>query len=116
MSTAAGSVEPDFAQSANPYEDKIVWRLNSTLKPTHLKVFNDSHKHAHHAPMANVASKETHFRLEIVSDAFEGKRLPMRHRMIYQMLGPEMQAEGGIHALQLLTMTPSEWETRQGSK
>jgi stress-induced morphogen len=31
-----------------------------------------------------------------------------RHRMVYCLLGDEMAQEGGIHALQLKTLTPDE--------
>ncbi|KAK9350168.1 bola protein [Lipomyces doorenjongii] len=119
MSTEAFTApekDPDFGDSETPYEDKIRWVLTQNLKPTYLKIHNDSHKHAHHAPMRDIVSRETHFRLEIVSEAFEGKRLPMRHRLIYQMFSKEMNAEGGIHAMQLLTLTPKEWEERQDKK
>ncbi|KAK9374100.1 bola-like protein-domain-containing protein [Lipomyces chichibuensis] len=119
MSTEASTapeIVPDFGDSKTPYEDKIRWALTQNLKPTYLKIHNDSHKHAHHAPMRDSVSKETHFRLEIVSEAFEGKRLPMRHRLIYQMFSNEMNVEGGIHAMQLLTLTPKEWEVRQSKK
>ncbi|KAK9457176.1 bola-like protein-domain-containing protein [Dipodascopsis uninucleata] len=104
--------EPDFNKSDTPYEDRIRWLITEHLKPTRLTIFNDSHKHAHHAPMRDSVSKETHFRLEIVSHAFEGKRLPMRHRQIYQLLSKELNAEGGVHALQLRTLTPKEEEDR----
>ena len=40
---------------------------------------------------------------------------PARHRMIYALLHDEMAQEGGIHALQLRTLTPDE-ETRQQKK
>ncbi|KAK9364750.1 bola-like protein-domain-containing protein [Lipomyces kononenkoae] len=114
--SAARDTVPDLGSSETPYEDKIRWVLTQNLKPTHLKIYNDSHKHAHHAPMRDSVSKETHFRLEIVSEAFEGQRLPMRHRSVYRLFTEEMNAEGGIHAMQLLTLTPREWEERQANK
>jgi BolA protein len=42
----------------------------------------------------------------VVSEAFEGKRQVLRHRMIYDALREEMN--NPIHALQLKTKTPSE--------
>lgn len=54
-------------------------------------------------------------RLVITSEAFGSKMQPARHRMVYALLRDEMSAEGGIHALQLRTMTPDE-ETRQRKK
>ena len=62
--------------------------------------------------MIGVTSKETHFRLVITSDAFAAKMQPARHRMIYQLLKDEIAQDGGIHALQLRTMTPEEEERR----
>jgi BolA-like protein 1 len=40
---------------------------------------------------------------------------PARHRMVYALLREEMAVEGGIHALQLRTMTPDE-EARNKKK
>ena len=36
-----------------------------------------------------------------------------RHRMVYALLRDEMAIEGGIHALQLKTLTPEEEQKRQ---
>jgi len=60
--------------------------------------------------MQGVASKETHFRVYITSEAFKGKMQPARHRMVYTLLKDDMAKEGGIHALQLRTRTPDEEE------
>lgn len=60
--------------------------------------------------MAGIVSKETHFAVSIVSDAFKSKMQPARHRMVYALLQDEMARDGGIHALQLSTKTPQEAE------
>ncbi|KAK4993746.1 BolA domain UV induced protein Uvi31 [Elasticomyces elasticus] len=60
--------------------------------------------------MAGSTSQETHFRVEVVSDAFKGKMQPARHRLVYSLLADEMAREGGIHALQLKIRTPEEQE------
>ncbi|KAI1091537.1 bola-like protein [Rostrohypoxylon terebratum] len=103
LSTMASS-----ATSNTPMEDAIRAKITEALKPTTLEIFNDSHKHAHHQPMVGSTSKETHFRLVITSDAFRSKMQPARHRIVYQLLESELAREGGIHALQLRTMTPEE--------
>ena len=90
-------------------------QITEALKPTTLEVYNDSHLHAHHQAMQGSTSKETHFRLVIISDAFKSKMQPTRHRMIYTLLQDEMQMQGGIHALQLKTRTFEE-EQRQKAK
>lgn len=41
---------------------------------------------------------------------------PARHRMVYALLRDEMAQEGGIHALQLRTMTPEEEERQRKKK
>ncbi|KAB2571740.1 putative bolA-like protein [Lasiodiplodia hormozganensis] len=97
-----------MAQSMTPMEDSLRAKINETLKPTSLEIFNDSHLHAHHKAMQGVTSRETHFRVNVVSEAFRGKMQPARHRMIYSLMRDEMAKEGGIHALQLRTRTPEE--------
>ena len=58
--------------------------------------------------MRDSTSAETHFRLVITSDAFIKKMQPARHRMVYGLLKEDMDRVGGIHALQLKTMTVAE--------
>ena len=64
--------------------------------------------HAHHKAMQGSPSRETHFRLVITSEAFQSKMQPARHRMVYALLKEELEKQGGIHALQLRTLTPEE--------
>ena len=85
-------------------------KINDALKPSTLEIYNDSSKHAHHVAMQDSASKETHFRLIITSEAFKSKMQPARHRMVYALLEEELKKEGGIHALQLKTRTREEEE------
>jgi BolA protein len=55
---------------------------------------------------------ETHFKVVLVSDAFEGQRLLARHRAVNETLAEELA--GGVHALALHTYTPGEWQDRFG--
>lgn len=55
-------------------------------------------------------------RLVITSEAFKSKMQPARHRMVYALLRDEMAQEGGIHALQLRTLTPEEEERQKKKK
>lgn len=41
---------------------------------------------------------------------------PARHRMVYALLQDEMALDGGIHALQLRTLTPEEEERHRKKK
>ncbi|KAL2199109.1 bola-like protein-domain-containing protein [Corynascus similis CBS 632.67] len=102
--------------SRTPVEDAIRQKITAELKPTTLEIYNDSHLHAHHAPMQGVTSKETHFRLVITSEAFRSKMQPARHRLVYSLLKDELAQEGGIHALQLRTMTPEEEAKRRAQE
>ena len=47
-----------------------------------------------------------HLEARIVSQAFEGKSLVARHRMVYDALQEELK--GPIHALALKTSTPDQ--------
>lgn len=93
-----------------PIESSIVSKITNEFKPLLLKIHNDSQKHAHHAGIRGATNTtESHFRIEIVSDAFEGKNMPTRHRLIYLLLSDELQNQG-VHALQMKTKTPKEYE------
>lgn len=48
-----------------------------------------------------------HLKVVIVSDAFQGKTLLDRHRLIYQALDAPMK-DGRIHALELTARTTDE--------
>ena len=73
-----------------------------------MEIINNSHLHAHHKAMQGSVSKETHFEVRLVSDAFQAKPQLARHRMVHALLKDELQAQGGIHALELKTHTPEE--------
>ena len=51
-----------------------------------------------------------HYEATVISEAFAGKRSLQRHQMVYGTLGTRVVRE--IHALQLETLTPDEWEAR----
>lgn len=90
---------------SNVVESRILEKLKDKLKCAHLEVVNESHMHS--VP----ANSETHFKVVVVSDDFEGKRSVARHQLIYKELAEEMA--GPVHALALHTYTPTEWEVRQ---
>lgn len=96
------------SEITGPIEESIIEKVTTALSPTFLKVANDSHKHSHHQAMQTASNvKESHFRLEIVSDSFVGKNMPARHRIIYQLLDDEFKTKG-LHALQMKTKTVEE--------
>ena len=77
------------------------------LDPLHLEVVNESHMHS--VP----ENSETHFKVTVVSDQFEGKMLVARHRLVNGILEEELG--GGVHALALHTRTPDEWFEQGGA-
>jgi BolA protein len=61
-----------------------------------------------------VSGEDCHLTLTIVSDAFLGKALLARHRLI-QALFKEELASGNLHALSLVTRTPAEQAQQTGA-
>ncbi len=50
---------------------------------------------------------QDHLAVQVISDAFKGKNLLDRHRMIYQALDEPMK-DGRIHALEIKAVTSDE--------
>ena len=84
---------------------QIEQKLRDTLHPEFLEVHNDSEMHQENL------GDESHMRVNLVSQEFDGMKLLQRHRMVQQIIKEE-QAQ--IHALVLNLMTPAEWEARGG--
>jgi BolA protein len=82
---------------------EIIKRLNATFTPETLGVDDESYQHAGHE---GAKDGRSHFRVLIISEAFEGKNLIDRHRMIYQALDEMMRID--IHALAIDAWAPDE--------
>ena len=80
-------------------------KLRQRFTPVRLDIEDESHKHRGH--VGHRETGETHFRVEIVSAAFDGQSRVARQRLVYETLKHEL-APGGVHALALLTLTPAE--------
>ena len=81
-------------------------KLANGINAMHLEVVNESNNH-------NVPpGSESHFKVILVSNDFEGQSLVARHRTINKLLADELQHQ--IHALALHTFTESEWRERHG--
>ena len=59
--------------------------------------------------LVKVEGAEAHFSAVVIARAFEGKTRIEQHQMIYALFRKEMGG-GEVHALQLRTVTPAEWE------
>ncbi|CAM6043087.1 unnamed protein product [Sphagnum compactum] len=97
---------------------KILKKLSAALAPVHLQVENvwfqqqqeeqeQKKQQEGYTDEMSTDCCETHFNVNVVSEEFEGRSLLKRHRLVYAVLADELQT-GGIHALSLVTKTPSE--------
>ncbi len=87
-------------------QQSIQTKIAAALAPSHLEVVNESHMHS--VPPGS----ESHFRVVVVSDRFEGLPLVRRHQTVNRIL--EREFEDGLHALSMQTLTGVEWHDRGG--
>jgi BolA protein len=85
-------------------KDVIINKLHEAFLPESLEVLDESHLHEGHA--GHRPGGETHFRVYIVSPAFEGKGRVERHRMINAALASELAET--VHALAIHAQAPRE--------
>ena len=77
------------------------------LQPDYLNVINESHRH-------NVPEgSESHFKIIVTSQEFEGRNLLARHRRMNEILADELKNH--IHALALHTFSPKDKEWQEQS-
>ncbi len=77
-------------------QEQIEKRLIEELRPSLLKVVNESGYHSGHA--GDDGSGESHFKVVIWSDKFNGISAIARHKLVYGALQCEMRK---IHALSI---------------
>jgi stress-induced morphogen len=83
-----------------PRQMQIQDRLVDTFAPTHLEVINESHGRK---------EDESHFKVVVVSEQFDGKRLVARHRLVNDALLDEA-GKLPFHSLSVASAkTPEEW-------
>jgi BolA protein len=85
-------------------KDTIIKKLREAFTPEGLEVKDESHLHEGHA--GHSPGGETHFRVYIVSPAFQGKTRIERHRMVNAALTAELA--GSVHALAIHAQAPGE--------
>ena len=84
--------------------ETIQKKLTTALSPRELLIEDQSARHAGHAGAR--PGGESHFAVRIVSDSFTGLSRVERQRRVHAALAEELKAQ--IHALSLVTLTPSE--------
>ena len=85
-------------------EQRITEKLEAGLQPALLQVANES-------PMHSGPATDSHFKVTLVSEIFDGQSRVARHRRVYQLLKEEL--DSGLHALALHLYSPAEWQERQ---
>lgn len=83
--------------------EKIRTALEQALQPIRIELEDESHLHAGHA---GSQSGRGHYRVLVVSAAFQKLDPAQRHRVVYAALGTLMQSD--IHAISIRARTPEE--------
>lgn len=84
--------------------ENIRARLRDALDPLKLEVIDQSAQHHGHAGAR--PEGETHFRVVIVAQKFQGLSRVQRQKLVYGLLAHELA--GPVHALSLALSTPEE--------
>ncbi|MBL6690129.1 MAG: BolA/IbaG family iron-sulfur metabolism protein [Pseudomonadales bacterium] len=87
-------------------QTRIEEKLGNNLDLKHLEVINESG--GHNVPPGS----ESHFKVVLVSELFDGERPVARHRRVNQILKEELAND--IHALAIHTYTEDEWRDKHG--
>ena len=83
--------------------DTIETKLRAALQPAFIEVIDESANHSR--------GSETHFKVTIAADEFQGQRLLQRHRRVNTVLAAELGAT--VHALAMHTYATVEWRERE---
>jgi len=86
-------------------QEQIEAKLSAAFAPTRMRIDNDSHQHSG-------AASNSHFRVILVAEQFEGMSPVARQRAVFSCLRGELA--GSVHALQMKCMTPAEYADAQG--
>lgn len=82
----------------------LTQKLENALNPQRLMVVDESARHEGHAGARE--GGETHFKVEIVSSAFQGLSRLERQRLVHRILADEL--DGPVHALSIQAHAPAE--------
>lgn len=85
-------------------KELIVEQLTAEFQPIHLQVEDESANH--HVPK----DAQTHFKVIMVSNAFDNLSRVARHKLVNAQLKDEFAQ--GMHALSMHLYTAAEWELK----
>ncbi|PJG85596.1 BolA family protein [Conservatibacter flavescens] len=83
-------------------KEELIQKILAEFEPHFVNVENESHMHS------SGRGADSHFKVVVVSQFFEGMNKVSRHRKLYQLFEADLQ--NGIHALALHLYTPEEWK------
>ena len=89
--------------------ERLRRKLGDALAAERLEIIDESDRHKGHA--GHDGRGESHFRVTVVADRFDGLSRLERQRMVYAIVADEMAER--VHALALTTLTPSEAGARR---
>ncbi len=84
--------------------DSMRSKLETALSPIRLEIVDDSESHRGHGGYRE--GGESHFDMEIVSEAFNGVSRVARQRLVFDALKDELA--GPVHSLSLRCIAPIE--------
>ncbi|MFB3076555.1 MAG: BolA family protein [Lysobacterales bacterium] len=58
-----------------------------------------------------VSGEDSHFAILVIGEAFAGLRSVQKQQLVYAVLSAQI-ADGSIHAVNIRTYTPAEWQAR----
>lgn len=114
-SPAAAAADAAAVEAEEPEDDpaapvaSAIRRKLGALRPASLVVTDNSAAHAGHAGARGLGG-ESHFKVSVVADAFDGLSAVKRHQVIYALLKEEMA--GPIHALEIEARSVAEVASR----
>ena len=91
-------------------KESITKSIVETFNCLYFKITDESHQHHGHKGVDRTTN--THFRLIVVSELFEGQTLVQRQRQVNKACKPYF--DQGLHALACQTFTLNEWSKRDG--
>mmetsp|Transcript_24605 Transcript_24605/g.32029 ORF Transcript_24605/g.32029 Transcript_24605/m.32029 type:complete len:157 (-) Transcript_24605:137-607(-) len=98
--------DTEETEAHGPVYQEIQQLILGSLKPYHIELIDDSASHAGHEGAAGY-SGESHFKLHVVSESFDGLNRVKRHQLVYSTLGDLMKTK--IHALNIKAQTVVEF-------
>jgi stress-induced morphogen len=79
------------------------------MNPDQLKTRLETLASGTYAEVMDLTGTQDHYQAIVVSPAFEGKIMIQQHRLVLDLVKPEVDS-GEVHALTLKTFTPEQWK------